>query len=84
MKGGREHRVPLSAWVIEILEETKTDGDFVFGAGHRQLGAAMFRLLRRLSEGHTERGFRFTFREWAAERAGFPREVVEIALAATI
>jgi integrase len=81
MKDGREHRVPLSARVIEILEETKSDGGFVFGAGHRQLGAAMFRLLRRLWEGQTEGGLRFTFREWAAERASFPREIVEIALA---
>jgi integrase len=80
MKGGREHRVPLSARVIEILKESKTDGGFVFGGGHRQLGAAMFRLLRRLQEGQTEQGFRFTFREWAAERAGFPREVVDVAL----
>ena len=80
MKGGREHRVPLSARVIEILEETKTDGGFVFSAGHRQLGAAMFRLLGRLWEGQTEQGLRFTFREWAAERASFPREIVEIAL----
>jgi integrase len=39
MKGGREHRVPLSARVIEILEATKTDSAFVFGGGHRQLGA---------------------------------------------
>jgi hypothetical protein len=41
----------------------------------------MFRLLRRLREGQTEQGFRFTFLEWAAEHASFPREVVEIALA---
>jgi len=84
MKGGREHRVPLSARAIEILEEMKTDDSFVFGGGHRQLGAAMFRLLRRLRDGRTEQGFLFTFREWATERAGFPREVVEIALAHTV
>jgi integrase len=76
MKGDREHRVPLSARAIEILEETKTDDGFVFGGGHRQLGAAMFRLLRRLRDGPTEQGFRFTFREWATERASFPPEVV--------
>src|SRR5262249_39656752 len=80
-KGGREHRVPLSAKVIEILEETNADGGFVFGAGHRQLGAAMFRLLRRLREGQTEEGFRFIFGKWATERTSFPRDVVEIALA---
>jgi hypothetical protein len=41
----------------------------------------MFRLLRRLWEGQTEQGLRSTFREWAAERANFPREIVDIALA---
>jgi integrase len=75
MKGSREHRVPLSARAIEILEGTKSDGGFVFG-GHRQLGAAMYRLRRRLQDGATEQGFSFTFREWATERAGFPLEVV--------
>jgi integrase len=74
MESGREHRVPLSARAIEILEEAKTDDGFVFGGGHRQLGAAMFRLLRRLRDGPTEQGFRFTLREWATERASFPRE----------
>jgi integrase len=81
MKGGQEHLVPLSARVIEILEEMKTDGNFVFGAGQRQLGAAMTRLLRRLCDGPTEQELRVTFREWATERAGFPREIAEIALA---
>jgi integrase len=84
MKGGREHRVPLSARAIEILEETKNDGGFVFSGGHRQLGAAMFRLLRRLRDGPTEQGFRFTFREWATERASFPPEAAEIALGHTV
>ena len=31
-----------------------------------------------------EPGFRSTFRDWAAERTNFPREVVEMALAHTI
>jgi integrase len=84
VKGSRGHCVPLSPRAIEILEERKADGGFVFGGGHRQLGAAMGRLLRRLRDGATEQGFRFSFREWAIERAGFPREVVEIALAHTV
>ena len=87
MKDSREHRVPLSARAIEILEilnGTKTDGGFVFGGGHRQLGAAMFRLLRRLQDGATEQGVRITFREWAIKRASFPRELAEIALAHTV
>jgi integrase len=32
----------------------------------------------------TAHGFRSTFRDWAAERTNFPREVVEMALAHTI
>ena len=56
----------------------------MFGGGHRQVGAAMFRLLRRVGDGATEPGFRFCFREWATERAGFSREVAEIVLAHTI
>jgi integrase len=81
MESGREHCVPLSARAIEILEEAKTDDGFVFGGGHRQLGAAMFRLLGRLQDGLTEQGFRSTFREWATERAGFPREIARNRLA---
>jgi integrase len=84
MEGGQEHRVPLSAKAIEILEEAKADGGFVFGGGHRQLGAAMSRLLGRLRDGLTEQGFRLTFRQWAIERASFPRDVVEMALARTV
>jgi integrase len=32
----------------------------------------------------TTHGFRSTFRDWAAERTNFPREVAEMALAHTI
>ena len=42
-------------------------------------------LLRRMGHGDiTARGFRSTFRDWAAERTNFPREVAEMALAHTI
>ncbi len=84
MNTGREHRVPLSTRAIEILEEMKTLNGFVFGAGRWQLGSAMFRLLSRLRDGATEEGFRSTFQKWATERGGFPRRVVQIALARTV
>jgi hypothetical protein len=32
----------------------------------------------------TTHGFRSTFRDWAAERTSFPREVAEMALAHTV
>jgi integrase len=42
----------------------------------------MLMLLRRMKRGDlTVHGFRSTFSDWAAERTGYPREVVEMALA---
>jgi integrase len=46
---------------------------------------AMLMLLRRMGRDDlTVHGFRSTFRDWAAERTGFPREVAEMALAHTV
>jgi len=94
MKAGREHRVPLSARALAILQEMQVhrpagnaDG-YVFAGG--KLGKplsnmAFLMLLRRLGRGDlTAHGFRSTFRTWAAERTNFPREVIEAALAHTI
>ena len=41
--------------------------------------------LRRMGRGElTVHGFRSSFRDWAAERTGFPAEVAEMALAHTV
>ena len=46
---------------------------------------AMLMLLRRMGRGAlTAHGFRSSFRDWAAERTGFPAEVAEMALAHTV
>jgi integrase len=43
---------------------------------------AMSMLMRRMGyEDFTVHGFRSTFRDWAAERTSYPREVAEMALA---
>ena len=87
MKGGREHRVPLSEATIEVLDAMKTirHGDCVFPggrAGRPISNMAMLMLLRRMGRGDlTAHGFRSSFRDWAAERTGFPTEVAEMALA---
>ncbi|HXQ51577.1 MAG TPA: integrase arm-type DNA-binding domain-containing protein [Stellaceae bacterium] len=92
MKAGREHRVPLSARAVEILEGLKPDdrdgetGDaFVFtGIGMTKplSNMAMLMLLRRMKRDDlTAHGFRSTFRDWCAERTNFPSEVAEMALA---
>lgn len=87
MKAEREHRVPLSARAVEIVEEMAKfkDGDFVFPGGrkHRPMsGAAFERLLTRMKvTDATPHGFRSTFRDWAGEVSTFPRELAEAALA---
>jgi integrase len=91
MKAQREHRIPLSARALTILQEMQTlrpDGDpeaFVFPGGRlgRPLSnMAMTELLRRMGRGNiTVHGFRSSFRDWAAERTGFASEAVELALA---
>jgi integrase len=95
MKAGREHRVPLSEAAVVVLEsvrplalmrDDKPDLTApVFPGPRRALpmsNMVMLMLLRRMKRGDlTAHGFRSTFSDWAAERTGYPREVVEMALA---
>jgi integrase len=89
MKGGKEHRVPLSDPAIAILErmKAKRENDYVFPGEHRAKGShtALLLVLERMGRGDlTTHGFRSTFRDWAAERTDFPSWVVEMALAHAI
>jgi integrase len=88
MKGGREHRVPLSAAAIRLIEGLPRHGEFVFpGArsGKPLSNMALLTTLRRMGRGDlTAHGFRSSFRDWAAETTGFPSDVVEMALAHVI
>jgi integrase len=90
MKAGREHRVPLSPQAIAILEEMRAirAGDFIFTGGRSKQpisNMAMTMTLRRMGRGNlTVHGFRSSFRDWAAERTNFPREVAEMALGHTV
>jgi integrase len=94
MKGGREHRVPLSRRALAILDEMKpaprskdapwpTETKFIFGNAGRPLSnMALLMLLRRMGHSDlTTHGFRSTFRDWAAEQTDFPGDVAEMALA---
>lgn len=88
MKTGREHRVPLSARALEILEQAKAlsnGGPFVFPGrlpGRSLSNMCFLMLLRRLGRDDiTAHGFRSSFRDWAAERTNAPRAVCEAALA---
>lgn len=87
MKAGKEHRVPLSARAIEIIE-AQAPSTYLFRGRKDDTplsNMAMLELLRRMGrEDLTVHGFRSTFRDWAAECTGYPREVCEMALAHAI
>ena len=90
MKAGKEHRVPLSDAALAALRQMHAiwHSDYVFpGARDRRPLSEMslLMLLRRMGHGDiTAHGFRSTFRDWAAERTTFAREVAEMALAHAI
>lgn len=88
IKAGREHRVPLSARCLELLDRAEAladGGPFLFPGRYpeKPLSSMVFLMvLRRLDrEDFVVHGFRSSFRDWAAERTNFPRAVVEAALA---
>ena len=90
VKSGREYRTPLSPpalAVIGAMQEERTterETDFVFPGGKRDRplsNTALMAVVKRLGRGDiTVHGFRSTFRDWAAERTNYPREVAEMAL----
>ncbi|MDP7144342.1 MAG: integrase arm-type DNA-binding domain-containing protein [Pseudomonadales bacterium] len=85
MKGGKEHRVPLSEAVRSLLDGLPRTDDFVFRGQRPNKGLsnmAMLTLLRRMNrEDITVHGFRSTFRDWAEDRTNTPREIKELSLA---
>jgi integrase len=90
MKAGREHRVPLCARALAILEPLSNarTNDFLF-AGQRAekplSGMAMEMLLRRMGVSDiTVHGFRSAFRDWAGNETHFARELAEAALSHVI
>jgi integrase len=89
MKAKKTHRIPLAQDALKVLELQRltSHGQYIFRAksGDNPLsGMALLSVLHRMEIVDTTHGFRSTFRDWAAERTNFPREVVEMALAHTI
>ena len=89
MKGGVEHRVPLSEAAIAALEEAASlrgESGFVFPSpvGGRQLSdMTLTKILRTvgLAERATVHGFRSSFRDWAAECTSASYAAMELSLA---
>ena len=85
MKADREHRIPLTAEAMAIIEEVKGyDEKFLF-PGHKRGKAisevSVRHVLRKTHPQFTIHGFRSSFRDWCAETTSYPLEVVEKCLA---
>ena len=85
MRYGREYRVPLSDRAVEVLNEAKAaskSSDIVFlsrmGRAFRR--GSLVKTLRDRGIESTTRGFRSSFRNWAAESTDAPQEFVEACL----
>ena len=86
MKGGRDHRVPLSDQAIEVLREAQSNADssglvFPSATGRVMSDSTLSKLLRENSVAAVPHGFRSSFRDWAAECTDAPHVVCELALA---
>jgi integrase len=90
MKAQREHRVPLAPRCVEILERARqlsTNSEYLFpgrSESKPMSNMVFLMLLRRMGIIATTHGFRSAFRDWAAEKTNFSREVCEMALAHSI
>lgn len=85
MKGGREHRVPLSPQALRVLTEALDIRDatglvFPSVTGKAMVNVTMTKLLRELGIAAVSHGFRSSFRVWCGD-TGIAREVAEAALA---
>ena len=86
MTMGREHREPLSARALEILdappESTGGTGRMFSNPREGTLSAStLSSQLTKLGIAAVPHGFRSSFDGWASERANAPREVIDLALA---
>jgi integrase len=88
MKARKEHRIPLSAAAQKLLEKLPriNGNNLVFPAprGGKLSDMALTSVMRRMSRIEVPHGFRSTFRDWAAERTNYPRDLAEMALAHAI
>ena len=88
MKGGREHRVPLTAAALAELEQVRPlrrgDDSFIFPGrrrGEPLSNMTMDKVLRSMKLDVTVHGFRSTFKDWAEDCTSFPDTLSEEALA---
>lgn len=85
MKGGRTHRVPLTAEAVKLVKSLPKTDDckylFPNTKGGMISDMTMSKAAKRLGGDVTVHGFRATFRTWAQDHTAYPEEVCELALA---
>lgn len=85
MKGGAEHRIPLSGEAQAVIEQAKAfeRGGYLFPNVRKGVisDATMSRFMERRGLEARPHGFRSSFRTWCAEATEVPREVAETCLA---
>jgi integrase len=86
MKGGKEHRVPLSDAAVSLLDALpRVAGcDLLFpgSTGKPLSDVAVSKLCGELSGGRAvPHGWRSTFRDWSGDCTSYPRDLCEAALA---
>lgn len=87
MKARKEHRVPLTSRMVEILIEVGSGSDFVFVINNKPLSSNAFRaLMKRMKvDQYVPHGFRSSFRDWAAEvSTNHSWDTIELALAHSV
>ena len=86
MKAKRERRVPLCERALEVLDAARALGDgnrlvFPMRSGRAISPSTLPKMLEYQEIAAVARGFRSSFRDWAAEMTDDPREIIEAALA---
>lgn len=83
-KTGREHRVPLTARMLDILKRVKllSEGNYIFSSPRKLAlsDMSMSVYMKRQGLKYRPHGFRSSFRTWAAEETDSPREICELCL----
>ena len=83
MKANREHRVPLTDRMLELIDWCRNDSVYLFAESQSPLSINALRMLmNRMGAGeYTPHGFRSSFRTWGATNTQANPEALEIALA---
>ncbi len=86
MKGGKEHVVPISDYLLEMLKGMnldKNEDKLIFSGADGNIASNNYlsSVLKRMGVSCTVHGFRSTFKDWCRKYTSYDDEVSELALA---